>query len=291
MELEAILALAGSVGDKVTAIHDKMDALAEPKFITRKLFGSAIIPASPNVSPAILQISADSPAVGRCWNVRQVGVYGSDAHTPVGSSGLTESVTSPFAAGAGVTTVTLPAGASLTGIEVTASAGSGSGSVTVSVQNALGGTLDYQIPQPSSAVPPFGINYPGGGLAPDAAGGQISVSWHGVSTSGAGYLIAYYSASGASLPATVYAEPYVGEVPNAVLNNPGGADMPAIPLPDNIGIGQEPPYVWTAGRHTIWAQNRETVYALIYNPPPSAQLVITAVVEEWRISDVFAMRA
>jgi hypothetical protein len=107
-----------------------------------------------------------------------------------GDSGLGSQVNATGAAAAGGSAA-LPAGASITGFDLLFQAGTAAIGGQVTVTNAVGGTLTYDVQQETTGPTSVVDRFPGAGLPPVAAGSQITVTVPAMVGGGAWSLVVY----------------------------------------------------------------------------------------------------
>jgi hypothetical protein len=122
------------------------------------------------------------PAQGFVWRVTRVSVQGL-INPPTTALGATAS----FAAGAAASAV-LPAGAFLSGFDVTAGPATAAGTATVTVSNVLGGPYVYDLYESTTAGSRLSVSYPAE-LA--QTGGAPTVSIAALASGGAGHINVY----------------------------------------------------------------------------------------------------
>jgi hypothetical protein len=129
------------------------------------------------------------------------------------SSGSAGGQSAQIAAGAGPTTITLPAGATLTGLDVSTIVGASSTSTTIAIAGTAGGTLSLNYVSPASGIAYLPQPIPPGGIAPASSSTQITVTFNGVTNTGSGWMTATWQVPGN--PARFHPEP--GSAPGGVL--------------------------------------------------------------------------
>lgn len=82
---EVMLGAFADLGKQSADQHKQlMGAVGSPKALHKTTFGTIL---APSQTPFILSVNNPaSPAAGRTWNVRGVGLYGADGHTAVTGS-------------------------------------------------------------------------------------------------------------------------------------------------------------------------------------------------------------
>lgn len=288
MEIEAAVKLWADACEPMQKSLDKITSkLAAGKPTFQTVGGSVVTPAvAPTQQLVELQ---DRPNSGTIWEVKRFGVFGSDPHTPVGNQSFSNvgQVTSPGAA-AVIATVNVPPGTyqiswtvTLEGTTATADANNfeltifGQGVVATSVNGSAAGTVAPQITL---------IKNVGTGT------GQVAVK-----SIAAGTVGAIYGAQLEVVPATVpgslpnvYADVYAGSPVSQIVTSSETQQLGN--LQDVVEPGLTIPTAMFVPRWSIMLRQNEALYALVYNPPASQQLVITARVAIWAVEDVERMR-
>lgn len=271
-------------------VQPAINRLRYPLPINRTVFGSVIADGS---TPFIVPVTSAIPPSGRSWNVRTIGLYGPDAHTPISGQPTlrgTGVVTNPAANGtiASINAATLQGVAPQGTIFAVNWTVSLQGTVTAADANNMA------LESPANTIKELGI-FPGVVGDYPQQGINITPGNFGIFVQAVGAASGVSAVYAAQLTATpleqvgCIAEYFVGDIPDAF-----GATMPpAGVLLDNVGPERDPftriPGFIRFPRHAIWCEHGETIYAVVYDVPANTQLVIVANIEDWNSCDVEAM--
>lgn len=143
-----------------------------------------------------------SPAASGIGPSQTVQVYADLEGTPATTPPITQAATAAFAGGSGAT-VTLPAGAEVTGWTVTAASTAAAENGTITVSNVPGGPLvyDFTMPNGGNGAPYQSPPLPGPLVS---TGSPITVAISAITSGSAGHIIVYYQMGGSATAATAY---------------------------------------------------------------------------------------
>jgi hypothetical protein len=286
VDFEATVSLGmGKLEDIKSGVSD----LRRPKPIHKAVFGSVQFGATP---PAVAIIEcAQRPQAGRIWNVFSTSIFGADGHTPLGTDSPAQ--TQLQAQG----TATAPAAnANISGNTGVATIGTtylvqwtvGISGTPASPADANNFKLDYG----AAAIITPSINAAAVGTWTQApiyytptTASNFKVNNIGAATAGTVYSAVVQATAQESsivLPGT-FADIYAGML---VSDTPVTQQV----LTDEITAAAVIPSINYYPRQSIWIGEMCSVYALIYNPPANAQVVLTARVAEYDTRAIEATR-
>jgi hypothetical protein len=261
VEIDVALGMWAESNDKLSKSTRSIEKMLRLKPVHKPVGGSAI---GTGATPLVIPLELVPPA-GRIWNILRLGIFGSDAHSPLA---FPDAVRSTAAGGAG-NSQALPTGQSLAGFTVSLAA-PGTASSTVTVTNTvtpagLSGTLTYELPVGTTVVaqnfnPPL-TNIPGGPgitvtLAATTGAGQSAIDLYGT----VDMLADFYVTS-----ALESAQP---------------------PLPDCVESSLAIPTIVRYSRGVEWCRYGEQIVAYVYNIPLGQQVVAIARVAEYPLEAV-----
>lgn len=259
-EAEAWLQLVARIGSDVGRMADGQDRRDRGR--RTKVAGIKVPAVASGIVPAsgTLTLDLGAPAAGRQWSVRRLLLV--DATNPGGAitGGAPTAKTTAFAAGAaGV--VGLPAGATMTGFDITTAPVAAAQSGTVTVNGLAAGTLSYVLAEQVSGGTALSVRFPTPLPAIDGSSfPQVSVP---AIASGAAYSVTVYgtTATAGSTPGAGWW--YVG-VPAVYGPQTAAAIVPALPFTDDFGGEQ------------ITILPRDRLFAVVAGATPGRTLIARA---------------
>lgn len=260
--IQLLLGAWAKFGDEQEQRHNAlMGQLKRPVPLHISPFGTINSGASPANPLLLIANQPLSPAAGRTWHLRTIGIYGSDEHTVIGATSAA-SVVNP---------ITLAASA-------TAMVNNNPYTVAVTV---AGGTV--------SAI---AINGTTTGLTSGTfyvpAGGTITVTYTVAPTTFTTSQVAAFVPALADLyagtPPSVQSssQPIIPQLTDAIS---GDSSFPQAGTPAAIPFFEKFP---TDG---VWVRHGESLYALVYGAPANTTITMVANVEDWSLADVEALNA
>lgn len=257
---EVVLGAFADLGDKIDKTSGKVDKLSPAVPLHTSPFGSVNSGASPPNPLLLVANNPLTPAAGRTWHLRSIGIYGPDEHTVIGVNSSAAAANNVVLGASGV--------ASFNNNPYTVAITVAGGTVT---QIAVNGIVTG-LTSGTFYVP---------------AAGSIAVTYTVAPTTFTTAQVAAFVPSQADLyagtpPAIQTAsQPVVPQLPDAIS---GDSNFPQAGSPSAIPTFQQ----FTT--KAIWLRHGESVYALVYNVPANTTLTLVVAVEDWALCDVEATK-